>query len=82
MRPFDDATAVVELESHSGAAVCTARREWGLVTAVLAFAQLVVGVWWIARSHDAAGGLRLILVAAYLPPSVWMMIDGWRRYRR
>lgn len=52
------------------------------MTAVLAFAQLVVGMWWIARSHDAAGPLRVILVAASLPPSLWLMADGWRRYRR
>jgi hypothetical protein len=82
VKPFDDATALVKLGSSSGTVGCTARRGWWLVTAVLALAQLAVGMWWIARSHDAAGPLRLVLVAAYLPPSLWLMFDGWRRFRR
>jgi hypothetical protein len=82
VKPFDDATALVNLGSPSTSVGCTARREWWLFSAFLAFAQLVVGMWWIARSHDAAGLARLMVVAAYLPPSLWLMADGWRRYRR
>jgi hypothetical protein len=81
VRPFDDATHLVELGTRSRASGCDSRREWWLVTALLALAQLVVGMWWLARSHDVAGPLRVVLVAAYLPPSLWLMVDGWRRYR-
>jgi hypothetical protein len=82
VKQFDDATSLLNLATHSDGGTCSARRESWLVTALLAFAQLLVGMWWIARTRDAAGPLRLVLGAAYLPPSVWLMGDGWSRYHR
>ena len=81
MKRFDDATHLGRVTTPAVPSCRSSPAQW-LMVAALAAIQLVVAVRWLAGFGATGGTGRMLVVVATLPPALWLVLAGVRRYLR